>query len=75
MPPRFFPYLVFNPRGHEEEIKNSSTNQHEGWEAEAFICYILGYRITPFELFFCSGDKFATDLVLSNVDSWGQLSI
>ena len=41
---------------------------------EAFICYILGYRITPFELFFCSVDIFATDLVLSNVDSWGQLS-
>ena len=33
MPCQFFSYLSFHLRSHEEEIKNSSTNQHEGWDA------------------------------------------
>lgn len=58
-----------------KKLKTHQQTSMKAGRLEAFICYILGYRITPFELFFCSVDKFATDLVLSNVDSWGQLSI
>ena len=48
MPLRFFPYLVFHPRGHEEEIKNSSTNQHEGWEAGSFHLLHTRLLYNPF---------------------------
>lgn len=48
IPPRFFPYLVFHPRGHEEEIKNSSTNQHEGWDAASFHLLNTMFLYNPF---------------------------
>lgn len=65
MPRQFFSYLSFHLRNHEEEIKNSLTNQHEGWDAGSCHLFSTMPQATTFELFFCSAELFVVDWALN----------
>jgi hypothetical protein len=69
MPHRFFSYLIFHLRSHEEEIKNSSANQHEGWDAGRCHLFNTVPQATASKLFFCSAELLAADWVLYNENS------